>query len=109
MTKDKSGVIWFATENGVSSLSIRYNFLMPFSDFNSQNYLHSFNSDVKTISNYDDKNILVGTSIGLFKLNLQEMTETEFPQFKGLNIWSLYKEDKDILWVGNLWTRFLSI
>uniref|UniRef100_A0A832G0Z5 histidine kinase n=1 Tax=Ignavibacterium album TaxID=591197 RepID=A0A832G0Z5_9BACT len=100
MSKDKSGVIWFATENGVSSLSIRYNFLMPFSDFNSQNSLHSFNSDVKTISNYDDKNILVGTSTGLFKLNLQEMTETEFPQFKGLNIWSLYKEDKDILWVG---------
>lgn len=100
MTKDKSGVIWFATENGVSSLSIRYNFLKTFSDFNSQFHLSSFNSDIKSIINYDDKNILVGTSTGLFKLNLQEMTETEFPQFKGLNIWSLYKEDKDILWVG---------
>lgn len=100
MTMDKSGVIWFATENGVSSLSIRYNFLMSYSNFNSGFPLRSFYSDVKSILNYDDKNILVGTSTGLFKLNLQKMTETEFPQFKGLNIWSLYKDYNDILWVG---------
>lgn len=98
--KDKSGVIWFASENGVSSLSIRYNFLMSFSDYNSGLPLLSFNFDVKSIINYDDKNILVGTSTGLFKLNLQEMTEIEFPQFNGLNIWSLYKDDNNILWVG---------
>ena len=100
MTKDKSGVIWLASENGVSSLSIRYNFLIPFSNFNSEFPLRSFNSDVKSILNYDDTNILVGTSTGLFKLNLQEMTEIEFPQFKSLNIWSLYKDDNNILWVG---------
>ncbi|MGQ9642496.1 MAG: hybrid sensor histidine kinase/response regulator transcription factor [Ignavibacterium sp.] len=100
MIKDKSGVIWLASENGVSSLSIRYNFLIPFSNFNSEFPLRSFNSDVKSILNYDDKNILVGTSTGLFKLNLQEMTEIEFPQFKDLNIWSLYKDDNNILWVG---------
>ncbi|BDQ02639.1 MAG: hybrid sensor histidine kinase/response regulator [Ignavibacterium sp.] len=99
MILDKSGVIWIATENGVSSLSLRYNFLLPHI-LSSQNKLKVLNNDVKSIVRYDKENILVGTSDGLFKVNLKQMKEEEIPQLAGLNIWSLYKDDNDNLWVG---------
>lgn len=99
MILDRSGVIWVATENGISSLSLRYNFLFP-KILASQKKLRVFSKDVKSIINYDRENILVGTSDGLFKVNLSEMGEKEIPQFSGLNIWSLYKDGNDNLWVG---------
>jgi len=98
MIKDKSGVIWFATEKGISSLSPRYNFFSQLVNNSSLNQ-KVFNLDVKALIKYDAENILVGTSEGLYKLNLKNFRETEIPQFKNLNIWSILK-DGDNIWVG---------
>ncbi|MFN3871711.1 MAG: two-component regulator propeller domain-containing protein [Ignavibacterium sp.] len=98
MTIDKSGVIWLATENGVSSLSLRYNFFSPLLNkvFTNQKV---FNSEVKAISIDDDENILIGTSKGLYRLNLKNFAEAEIPNTANLNIWSLLKDQNDI-WIG---------
>ncbi|MEP0861172.1 MAG: response regulator [Ignavibacterium sp.] len=96
---DNSGVLWLATEYGISSLSVRYNFLLP-TNLSSQTKLKVFNKDIKAIAKYDKENVLVGTESGLYKLNLKEFNETEITKLAELNIWSLYKDDNDNLWVG---------
>ncbi|AFH50022.1 Signal transduction histidine kinase [Ignavibacterium album JCM 16511] len=96
---DNSGVLWLATENGISSISVRYNFLLP-TNLSSQTKLKVFNKDIKAITKYDKENVLIGTESGLFKLNLKEFNESEITKLSGLNIWSLYKDNDDNLWVG---------
>lgn len=98
MVIDRSGVIWFATENGVSSLSLRYNFHSQVLSkvFSNQKV---FNTDVKTITRDDDENVLIGTSKGLYKLNLNNFSESAIQNTANLNIWSLLKDQNDI-WIG---------
>ncbi len=98
MTLDKSGVIWFATENGISSLAPRYNFLSSLQNIQNTNQ-NIFRLDVKAITGLDNDNLFVGTSQGLFKFNLKNFSETKIPALSNFNIWSLYK-DEDNLWVG---------
>lgn len=99
MVLDKSGVLWLATENGISSLSIRNNFLMPVL-LSSYSKLKVFNIELNAIIKFDGENILAGTTDGLYKVNLSNMVEYRIPQLAGLNIWSLFKDGNDNLWVG---------
>ncbi|WP_337864563.1 two-component regulator propeller domain-containing protein [Ignavibacterium sp.] len=98
LIKDKSGVIWFATENGISSLSIKYNFHSSTEKFISEN-LKVFNFDVKTTELNNSESVFVGTSKGLYNFNLKSLSEQKISQVGDLNIWSLLK-DNDQLWIG---------
>lgn len=98
LIKDKSGVLWFATENGISSLSVKYNFHSSNEKFISEN-LKVFNNDVKTIELNNSESVFIGTSNGLYNFNLKTHSEDKILQVGDLNIWSLLK-DNDQLWIG---------
>ncbi len=99
MIMDKSGVIWFATENGISSISLRYNFYSPILSKVPLNQ-QVFTKDVKALTSLDNENVFIGTSDGLYLVNLKNFSAIEISDSKGLNIWSLIK-DKDDIWIGS--------
>lgn len=98
MIMDKSGVLWFATENGISSLSIKYNFFPSNINLSFKNP-RVLNSEVRAIVNNENENIFVGTSKGLYDFNLKTYSESKISEVGELNIWSLLK-DNDQLWIG---------
>ncbi len=101
--KDSSGVIWLATENGISYFSQKsqkFNNL-----FSAQSGVQKFNglikSNVKTFSENSDGTLFFGTANGVFDYN-SSRTKPPFTNFNstaGLNVWSLAATD-DYLWIG---------
>ena len=102
--KDKSGVIWMATENGLSYISpkaIKFNNL-----FDEKSGLEALemlkNSNVNCISQYPDKTLFFGTTNGLYSL-ISSPTNRKVQKYKsteGLNVWSIAVGSSDDLWLG---------
>ncbi len=104
LIKDKSGVIWIATENGVSYISpkeVRFNLYL-----NEKKMSSSFDklrkSSITAISQSKDGTIWAGTSKGLFSFN--KLEGTQFLDAKlvnsDINVWSLYHGNSDNIWIG---------
>jgi signal transduction histidine kinase/ligand-binding sensor domain-containing protein/DNA-binding response OmpR family regulator len=99
MIKDRSGVIWIATENGVSYFSRKE------SRFN--NYLSAmssplfFNKLKKTNTTSICKNgngiTLVGSSEGLLMYDAKNQKGKFFPD---VNVWTLTLADENNVWIG---------
>ncbi len=102
--KDKSGVIWIATENGVSF------FPSKLSKFNSvfTKYYHNFlevfkdKKNLRAITQSNDGNIWFGFDDGIKKLSYKKPSQPsyKYTKVKNLNIWSLSTDTNDNLWIG---------
>lgn len=104
LLKDRSGVIWSATENGLSYISLKgmkfNNIFMGEKGFDELTGLMKMN--VKSVIQKDDGTILFGTSDGLYNFknsdkqtNLKKYTGTE-----EINVWSLAVGKSDDIWIG---------
>ncbi len=104
MILDKSGVIWIATEDGVSSLprkilkfknEMLMNLSKPERKILDELEIHSMTQD-------SSGDIFIGTSVGLKRLEFHndKLTLADIPQLKGKNIWSLYEGSQTDLWIG---------
>ncbi|MBK9098789.1 MAG: response regulator [bacterium] len=102
--KDRSGVLWLATENGISFLpakSLKFNSL-----FNSVQsyYLKTLNNKRDLNAIYQNKNddIWFGFSNGA--IGLQEVNgnlKTKSPRaLQNINAWSMIEDYKKSLWIG---------
>lgn len=101
--KDRSGVIWLATENGISYFtpkSTLFNY-----EVTNQSYPNILSElkkkNITAISKFSDGRIWIGTSDGLFLFENTYKPELKIiTEFNGMHIWSLACLDEDELWVG---------
>lgn len=102
--KDRSGVIWIATENGLSYYSSKSSKFNNHFTYNTQKYDLSVLNDknVTAITKSSDGTIWVGTDEGLFS-SINSNGKTMFKKYSGLgdpHIWSLTSENSGNLWIG---------
>jgi len=102
--KGRNGVLWAATEGGVSYItpkSTLFNsFVLGYDDDNSISLLNKKN--ITAISMFDDEKIWIGTTDGLFLLtninvnpHIKNITE-----FDGYYIWSIEATRENEIWIG---------
>ena len=101
--KDRSGVLWIATEKGLSYFTLKSSkFNYPFSHkFNVTNPEELSKKNITTITKTPDGRIWFGTDEGLyFVSNLNGvMTIRKLNHSENLNVWSL-ASGLDELWIG---------
>lgn len=104
MVKDRSGVIWIATENGVNYFSqkeVRFNnYLSQMGNKNSFDKLRKNN--ITSLCNSNNESICVGTREGLSVINNINQTSklNSTIKFPNINVWSLYKGNSNNIWIG---------
>ncbi len=102
--KDRTGVLWAATESGVSystPKSTLFNSIdFRSGDFNTVSVLKK--KGITAIAQTDDKRIWIGTTDGLYKLNHLKINPvlSKIPEFDGYHIWSLAAANNNELWIG---------
>ncbi len=102
--KDRSGVLWIATNNGLNSYSPARS---KFNNVLSDKY-RFINSDlidkknIKAIAKTSDNRIWLGTEEGLFSFNTSNEIKkvNRYSQTENLNIWSLTPGNINELWIG---------
>jgi len=104
MVKDRSGVFWIATENGVNYFSrkeVRFNnYLSKIISENSFNKLRKNN--ITAICYSDKESICIGTREGLSVINNINQTSKLNSAIKisNINVWSLSKGNANNIWIG---------
>ena len=102
--KDRSGVLWIATDNGLSYFSqksIKFNNSLLFSDRSVDlNKLDKLN--VKAITKSSDRTLWIGTDNGLyFSSNVNgKLLLKKYSALSSENIWSLTAGNSNDLWIG---------
>ncbi len=101
---DKSGVLWIATEDGISCLpgksrKFNNNFLQNFS-VKDREIISSLN--IQSFSQTKSGTIFIGTAKGLKYISSgnNNLKIVSVPQFDGINIWSLTEGNSNNLWIG---------
>ncbi len=111
MMKDKSGVLWLATENGISFYSSKG---MKFNNILSRrnritNQKELYKKDVTAMIQTSSDRIWIGTEKGLYNISkIQSNSNTDdnifeikkVPSSENLNIWSLAQGNANDLWIG---------
>ncbi len=102
--KDRSGVLWIATDSGVNYFSkknIKFNYTLSSADnYFDTNALSKLN--VKTIIKLPDGSLWIGTGAGIY-LSKNVNGKISFSKYSLLaseNIWSLASGTSNNLWVG---------
>jgi ligand-binding sensor domain-containing protein len=103
--KDRSGVTWIATENGLSYFSSKG---LKFNNLFSESYQFEVlrNSNITAIEKTQDAAIWIGTNNGLFH-SYKSGNKTSFSkhnQSERLNVWSLAAGDNNELYIGTYGT-----
>jgi ligand-binding sensor domain-containing protein len=102
--KDRSGVIWIATENGISFYSPKSTrFNSPFNE-KTQKFLNSskLKSNLRAAVQDKNKNVWLGFSDGLILIANSaggNLTKSN-PQLDKLNVWCLSADSANSLWIG---------
>ncbi|MGB5528360.1 MAG: two-component regulator propeller domain-containing protein, partial [Ignavibacteriaceae bacterium] len=104
LIKDRSGVIWAATENGLSYISPKgmkfNNIYMEEKGFQELAGLMKIN--VKSFTQKNDGTIFFGTSDGLYNFNNSDR-QTSIQKYAAtdkINVWSLAVGNSDNIWIG---------
>ena len=102
--KDQTGVLWVATENGVSystPKSTSFNSIALGTDDNKISSVLK-KKNITAISKFDDGRIWIGTANGLYLLYNSEISPgiKKIPEFGNDHIWSLASMSKNEIWVG---------
>ncbi len=102
--KDRSGVIWIATENGISYVSAKGFKFNNSSDLksSSETLTNFLKANVKSIAQDHNNSIFFGTEDGIFTYNLHDKKAglNKIKSTNGLNVWSLAVEASNYLWIG---------
>jgi signal transduction histidine kinase/ligand-binding sensor domain-containing protein/DNA-binding response OmpR family regulator len=102
--KDRSGVLWLATEKGLSFFSLKSTkFNYSFSNHFSFNNPSEFDKkNIKAITETSDGKIWFGTEKGLYftQINNGNITIKKHLHSRELNIWSLTPGGSSDLWIG---------
>jgi ligand-binding sensor domain-containing protein len=101
--KDRSGVLWAATDEGLSYFSLRsakFNYLFS-ENFNLTNPEALRKKNINAIIKTSDGRIWFGTDEGLFYLDRSnnKIVIKKISQSEKLNVWSL-ASGSDVLWIG---------
>lgn len=102
--KDRSGVIWIATENGISYITPKStsfnNLSFGKNKYNLSSHLQKKN--ITAISQAEEDRIWIGTTDGLYSIeNLNDKSQLkEYSKFTGSHIWSIATAEKDEVWIG---------
>lgn len=100
--KDGSGVIWIATDNGLSYLSPKNSrfgsYVSSFSDSKSEENL--LNKNITAIAETPDKILWFGATVGLYYFNPENKKMFSYPGLKDTPVWSLVAGSAYDLWVG---------
>lgn len=101
--KDRSGVIWFAAEDGLNYYSLKsakFNHMLSLIRSYDLSSLNAKN--IKAITESNDGNIWFGELSGLHYLNNTDVSKStkKISGSKGLNIWSLESGNNDDIWIG---------
>lgn len=104
LLKDRSGVIWIATQNGISYFSeksLKFNNLLSASE-NIFDYNLLNSKSVKAITKDNDNTIWFGTDKGLYSLNGKSTNKfiQKYNALDDINIWSLAEGKQNELWIG---------
>ncbi len=101
MIKDRSGVIWFATQNGVSYITPKSTLFNSFSfDSNTASALKKKN--ITTLAKFSDDKIWIGSVDGLYLLS-DINSNSQFRKlnkFDGYFIWSAAAANENEIWLG---------
>ncbi len=104
MIKDRSGVLWIATNNGISSFSpYRSKFNTTLSgEYKFVNLDLINKKNIKAITKTTDSRAWFGTEDGLYYAKNQDrkIIIKQFNHSEKLNIWALTPGNKDDLWIG---------
>jgi len=102
--KDRSGVIWIATENGLnffSPKSVKFNiFFTQRSSFkNIQNF---YNKNIRAVAQATDGSLWFGSDAGLFGIKdiASDYSTINNLKLESLNVWSLSPGNNNDLWIG---------
>ena len=102
--KDRSGVIWIATENGISFITPKSTSFNNLSFGKNKNNLssHLQKKNITGICQSKDGKVWVGTTDGLYSIeNLKDKPQLkEYSKFIGSHIWSIATAEKDEVWIG---------
>jgi len=102
--KDRSGVIWIATENGISRItpkSTLFNSIVPGST--TTNVLSTLKKkNITAISISGENKILIGAMDGLYSLEDIKVKPQlrRLNEFNDFHIWSIASVSEDVSWVG---------
>ena len=102
--EDRSGVIWIATENGISYISpkgMKFNSL--FDDQNKSKELKDLSRiNLKAISQHPNGKLFFGTSNGVYGYtnSVNQKIIQKYKITDGLNVWSMANASNDDLWIG---------
>jgi len=103
--KDRSGVTWIATENGLSYFSSKG---LKFNNVFSESYQFEIlrNSNITAIEKTQDAAIWIGTNNGLFHSykSGNKISFSKHNQSERLNVWSLAAGDNNELYIGTYGT-----
>jgi ligand-binding sensor domain-containing protein/signal transduction histidine kinase len=102
--KDRTGVLWIATEGGISYCTLKSTSFNSLSfDSNKNNFLFPLkNKNITALSKYNNKEIWIGTEEGLYLLN-NIKTKPSLQKIKRLNgtsIWTINVVNKSEIWIG---------
>jgi signal transduction histidine kinase/ligand-binding sensor domain-containing protein/DNA-binding response OmpR family regulator len=102
--KDRSGVFWIITENGISRWSSKTAKFNPLyvSGQNFENISRLNKKNVNALQQSNDGNLWIGTSDGLYTvtyLNNYALIK-KYPELDGKNIWALKLGSANSLWIG---------
>ncbi|MBK7631237.1 MAG: hypothetical protein IPJ23_11155 [Ignavibacteriales bacterium] len=102
--RDKSGVTWIATDNGLnyfSSKSTKFNNILS-NKFGLLDFSELRDKNVTAITQTSNGTIWFGTNNGLYKTSNTDGTTflKKYAKLDGIHIWSLTSEGSDNLWVG---------
>lgn len=104
MYRDRSGVLWLATDKGLCYLSTKSNKFNPILDsgFNIANLNEIYKKNIKAVTITEDNVIWLGTDEGVFKTS-SATNDIIFKKISGsekLNVWSLTSDHSGNLWIG---------
>lgn len=101
--KDRSGVLWIATDNGLNYFSqknIKFNSTLTTDNYIDDGVLSKAN--VKAITKTSDGNLWIGTEEGIYySRNINgKISFSKSTFLASENIWTLAADSKDDLWIG---------
>jgi ligand-binding sensor domain-containing protein len=102
--KDRTGVLWIATEDGVSystPKSTSFNSISLGGDFS--NIISDLkNKNITAISKFEENRIWIGTAKGLYLLDDFETNPAiiMLPEFSDDHIWTLESRNENEIWIG---------
>ena len=102
--KDRSGVLWIATDNGLSFFSQKSakfnNTLLHDDNYFISGIINKLNS--KAVTKSSDGTLWIGTDNGLYYSNAVngKVTIKKHPALSSENIWTLTSDNSNDLWIG---------